>query len=126
MKEGMTLTEGLGRLGEGRELVRMTRRTTTGLRGPLRLRRRSQPPARGKAGERNQRTVSGLRLVDGDGGTRTSIGWHASPNSTKRPFGWTQVGSCLRSMRRHFSVDLTSARSFWTLQRRDPSYISLL
>ena len=45
----------------------------------------------------------------------TSIGWHASPRSTTRPFGWTQLGSGLRSMRRHFSVDLTNDMSFWTL-----------
>src|SRR5712691_203139 len=54
-------------------------------------------------------------LVGDDKGKPTSIGWHASPKSTMRPFGWTQVGRGLRSMRRHFNVDLTNERSFWTL-----------
>ena len=104
-------TEDLGMLGEEREFAKETKRTIKGLRGPLCLRLRSRLLARGKAGEEGR---SAGRSRDDDVG-HTSIGWHASPRSTTRPFGWTQFDSGSRSMRRHFSVDLTNDMSFWTL-----------
>ena len=62
VKGGLALTEGLGRLGEEREFVRVMRRTTTGLRGLLRLRRRLRSLVRGKAREGNQPTFTGHTL----------------------------------------------------------------
>jgi hypothetical protein len=108
-------------LGEDREPARVTKHMITGHPRPLRLRQRLLRLARGKAREWDQRTFAGLRFVNNE---HTSIGWHASPKSTTRPFGWTQVESGLRSMRRHFSVDLTNDRSFWTLRwQRDESIL---
>jgi len=81
----MQRTGGLGRLGEGRELVRVTRRATVMRRGQLRLRLRSRRLEHGKA-VRGRERVSQHVPPGPQGNIRTSIGWHASPKSTRRPF----------------------------------------
>ena len=110
-------TEDLGMLGEEREFVKVMTREIKELRGPLYLRLRSRLLAHGRAGEKERPAgrSQGHGFVEMMMWGHTSIGWHASPRSTTRPFGWTQLGSGLRSMRRHFSVDLTNDTSFWTL-----------